>query len=236
MVTNAAPAPALLVSIPASNYVEKARWALQLAGIPFEEEKHVPVLAYRSTMPKGGRTVPLLKTGTLVLKDSADILEYCAQTMPSLYPNEEAKRLELLFDNHFGSHLRRVAWLFFPIIKFLIVKGNSVYEARVHNSWERLIKVAKEQEAKLGDGPVGSHFLAGPTFSAADITFCSHMALVIHPPELKYLSNYFSDEHIPADFRERIDALRQSKIGQFVYWCYKNRRPDVMTTMPRKTA
>ncbi|DAZ97902.1 TPA: hypothetical protein N0F65_012165 [Lagenidium giganteum] len=254
--------PALLVSIPASNYVEKARWALQLAEIPFEEEKHIALLAYRSTMPKGGKSVPLLKTSSFVLTDSSDILQYCAQKLPSLYPNDEAKKLELYYDTELGPHLRRftyymvfkdtaaakrvllqpldswfeflLAWLLFPLIKFLICQGMLIDEENAMKSWAKAVTVLEEQEAKLGDGPVGSQYLAGPTFSAADISFCAHMSLIVHPPEHKYISPYVTDDNIPPELRERVHKLRQSKLGQYVSWGYENHRPDMMVTIPKK--
>jgi len=100
---------ATLVSIPASNYVEKARWALQLTGIAFREEKWAPVFAYFSTKPKGGASVPLLVlplSKSAVLTNSSDILDFCAQTKPDLYPNEDTKKLELYYDTELGPHTR----------------------------------------------------------------------------------------------------------------------------------
>lgn len=100
---------ALLISIPASNYVEKARWALQLAKLPFEEDKFIPVVHAFNTRPKGGDIVPLLYFPSLkkVLTDSSDILDLCAQVLPSLYPTEETKALELYYDKELGSHARK---------------------------------------------------------------------------------------------------------------------------------
>ncbi|PNW81075.1 hypothetical protein CHLRE_07g342100v5 [Chlamydomonas reinhardtii] len=49
-----------LVSIPASHYCDRARWALDLAGIPFAEYGWPPLLHYRGTMPSGGKSVPVL--------------------------------------------------------------------------------------------------------------------------------------------------------------------------------
>lgn len=103
-------AAATLVSIPASNYVEKARWALQLAGVAFHEEKWAPLFVYLSTKPKGGRSVPVLALSSpkgAVLTDSSDILTYCAQKKPDLYPNEDTKQLELYYDTELGPHARR---------------------------------------------------------------------------------------------------------------------------------
>jgi glutathione S-transferase len=48
-----------LLTIPISHYCEKARWALERAGIPYREERHVQgvhqIVALRAS---GGITVP----------------------------------------------------------------------------------------------------------------------------------------------------------------------------------
>lgn len=118
--TTAADEMATLVTIPVSNFVEKARWALQLAGVTHTERKYAPVFAYVSTMPNGGKSVPLLvlpapplsdgihatATKPTVLTDSSDILDYCATKLPSLYPTPETKALELKFDKELGPFAR----------------------------------------------------------------------------------------------------------------------------------
>lgn len=100
---------AILVSIPPSNYVEKARWALQLASIPFEEHKYAPVQHRLATKPKGGLSVPLLYWPATKesLVDSSDILDLCARSLPSLYPTKETKQLEHFYDEELGPHARR---------------------------------------------------------------------------------------------------------------------------------
>jgi glutathione S-transferase len=98
------------VSIPASNYVEKARWALQLAKIPFVEVKHMPIFHRSSTKPLGGRSVPLLSLpdSKIVLRNSSEILDFCAKSEPSLYPNDGVKQRELYYDKEFGPATRVV--------------------------------------------------------------------------------------------------------------------------------
>ncbi len=49
-----------LISIPASHYCERARWALDLVGIPFVEYGWAPMLHYCGTIPVGGKSVPIL--------------------------------------------------------------------------------------------------------------------------------------------------------------------------------
>lgn len=73
--------PALrLLSIPPSNYVEKARWALDAVGAPYEEVGSIPLVHYRLTaLRRVGRSVPVLEfpgSDTAPLTDSSAILEW----------------------------------------------------------------------------------------------------------------------------------------------------------------
>jgi glutathione S-transferase len=106
-----------LVTIPFSHFCEKARWALEYAGVPFVEDGHVPLLHYRATLSAGGgRTVPVFVDGSTVLADSSDILRYADRLLPEerkLFPShthDEVTALEDRFDRKLGPHTRRVAY------------------------------------------------------------------------------------------------------------------------------
>ncbi|OWZ20455.1 hypothetical protein PHMEG_0005126 [Phytophthora megakarya] len=93
-------------------------------------------------------------------------------------------------------------------------------------SWSRIKTVLEEAEKELGDNPIGTRFLTGDTFSAADIALCSHVALLVLPPEHEFIAPYISMDSIQDPiFRSRFEELRRSKIGQCMLWCYKNKRP-----------
>jgi glutathione S-transferase len=108
--------PTRLITIPFSHFCEKARWALDRAGVDFVEDKHVPGFHLRATRPRGGRSVPLLCAGSEVVRDSTDILHWVdARLSPAqrLFPSEpalraEVERLEDRFDEVLGPHLRRL--------------------------------------------------------------------------------------------------------------------------------
>ena len=108
-----------LITIPPSHYCEKARWALEHAGIPYREEGHPPLLHRLATKTGGGgRTTPVLVAGKRVLTDSTDILrfiddEHAEGWRP--YPTDsqlrvEAEELEEIFDTRLGPHTRRLAY------------------------------------------------------------------------------------------------------------------------------
>jgi glutathione S-transferase len=68
----------VLITIPISHYCEKARWALDRAGIAYEERRHLPALHRVAVKRAGGKqTVPVLICDEVgVLSESADIIDY----------------------------------------------------------------------------------------------------------------------------------------------------------------
>jgi glutathione S-transferase len=122
-----------LITIPPSHYCEKARWALERAGIPYREEGHPPLLHRLATkLGRGGRTTPVLVAGKKVLADSTDILqfidvEHAEGWRP--YPTDsqlrvEAEELEEIFDTRLGPHTRRLAY-------FHLLQDNRLFLASV---------------------------------------------------------------------------------------------------------
>ena len=109
-----------LLTIPISHYCEKARWALDRAGIAYEEERHVQgvhqVVARRAG---GGTTVPVLVTGDRVLRESEDILRYADEHLPPerrLFPDDPAERSEVEalsreLDDGLGPDARRLIYV-----------------------------------------------------------------------------------------------------------------------------
>ncbi|MCO5165653.1 MAG: glutathione S-transferase family protein [Planctomycetes bacterium] len=109
-----------LVTIAVSHFCEKARWALDRAGLPYVEEAQAPLLHWAAAWRAGGgRTVPVLVTDDGVsLADSTDILRWVdARAGGGLYPADPAARrevddLEDLFDETLGPHVRRWVYAF----------------------------------------------------------------------------------------------------------------------------
>src|SRR5688572_12127115 len=93
-----------LITFRPSHYCEKARWALDRAGIPYREESHVPVFSWLATFRAGARrTVPALVTTGRVIPDSTDILRWVdEQTGGTLFPDAESAALENDFDRGLG--------------------------------------------------------------------------------------------------------------------------------------
>jgi glutathione S-transferase len=66
-----------LITIPISHYCEKARWALDRAGLDYREERHVQMVhRFAARRAGGGKTVPVLVAPEGVFAESEDILAY----------------------------------------------------------------------------------------------------------------------------------------------------------------
>jgi glutathione S-transferase len=109
--------PPVLVTISFSHYCEKARWALDRAGIEYREEPYVPIVHLAGTLRRRGRSTPLLAfPDGKILGDSTDILRWVELEKPgTLLPDDPAERkaideLEDLFDERLGPASRRIAY------------------------------------------------------------------------------------------------------------------------------
>jgi glutathione S-transferase len=107
-----------LITMPFSHYSEKARWALDFSGLPYQEDAWLPMLHLLATVPAGGRSVPVLIDGGAVLPDSTDILMHVDRLAPDgrrLLPDSPAERaavldLEEYCDRHVGTASR--SWIY----------------------------------------------------------------------------------------------------------------------------
>lgn len=113
------PAPLRLVTIGFSHYCEKARWALERAGLPFTEDRHPPVLHALAVKRAGGtRQTPLLVTPAGPLDESTAILRWIDAQGPAeraLFPADpalaaEVEALEDRFDQILGPATRRIIY------------------------------------------------------------------------------------------------------------------------------
>jgi glutathione S-transferase len=114
--------PGRLLTISYSHYCDKARWALERAGIAYRESAHLPVFHAPAVRRAGGkRGTPTLVTDEGVLGDSSDILAWVDRQRPTVAlfgkdaaDRAEILRLEELFDEELGPHTRR--WAYFQIL------------------------------------------------------------------------------------------------------------------------
>jgi len=156
----------LLVTIGPSHYCEKARWALERAGIVYEEEPHAPLLHWAYTLPRAKtRTVPLLLVeGEAPITDSTDILRYADRACrpdERLFPDDPAllpdvERLESRFDEELGPAARRLAYCYVTLDAKLFVglfaRSLPPGERRVFEHGERVFRALLRKAFKVSDG------------------------------------------------------------------------------------
>jgi glutathione S-transferase len=108
-----------LVTIPISHYCEKARWALERAGLAYREERHIQgVHRIAARRAGGGSTVPVLVTPDGVLAESEEILEWVDERTPPehrLFPSAPDERAEVVtlsrrLDERLGPSGRRLMY------------------------------------------------------------------------------------------------------------------------------
>ena len=241
--------PPRLITIPISHYCEKARWALELGGVPYREERHLQAIHWAHVWWAGrGLTAPVLVTPELTLTESADILRWVdARSDLRLYPEPEAAALEARFDAELGPHGRR--WMyhrvlgsrelirdygapgvprwerallpaFFPLVRRLIVRYLDVDDGTAAESRERVRAVFDEVGERLADG---RRYLVGEAFSAADLAFAALAASVIVPP--RYGIPLPQPDVLPEPFAAEVRAMREHPAGRFALRLYDQERP-----------
>jgi glutathione S-transferase len=116
--TSVSAAPARLITIPLSHYCEKARWALDRVGLPYQEEPHAPLFHRLATRRQGRGTVPVMVDASGCFVDSTEILVHTDAVGGGgrLYPCDTVLRrevdvLEEQFDTELGPHTRRWAYM-----------------------------------------------------------------------------------------------------------------------------
>lgn len=113
-----------LLEFPHSHYCEKARWALDYKGIPFQAVPIMPgfhMVTVRMYAPD--TSVPVLLTAHGTVQGSSSIIDYLEQHYPahSLTPADSAERqvclkIEHSMDERLGENLRRV--LYFRMLAY----------------------------------------------------------------------------------------------------------------------
>ncbi|MCA9594696.1 MAG: glutathione S-transferase [Myxococcales bacterium] len=109
--------PYRLVTMGPSHFCEKARWALSRAGVPYQEERHVPLYHAPASYRAGGRrTVPVLVTDSGTIADSTGILELADRHSGGRIYGEGgnvrrlSRELEEKLDARFGPDTRRFVY------------------------------------------------------------------------------------------------------------------------------
>jgi glutathione S-transferase len=98
-----------LITIPQSHFCEKARWVLDATGVAYEEDPHAAVAHLRATRAVGGKSVPILVDGDVVLRDSTDIARHADALAPPdrrlVPPSEDDRRAVLAIEDDLDETL-----------------------------------------------------------------------------------------------------------------------------------
>ena len=123
-----------LITIPISHYCEKARWALDRAGLAYREERHVQgIHRVAARRAGGGSTVPVLVTTDGSLGESEEILVWVDGRLDPeqrLFPAERDARDQVLhlsrrFDGAFGVRGRRLMYVHMLAARELALRFNN---------------------------------------------------------------------------------------------------------------
>ncbi len=243
-----------LITIPISHYCEKARWALDRAGIPYREERHIQgVHQIAARRAGGGNTVPVLVTPDGVLAESADILAWVDERTPAadrLLPDEpEVAALCRRFDEKLGPHGRRLMYVHVLKDKQLVLSFNNAgvprWEDRaIRLGWPLVLRFAKHRlEIRPGvehhDERVvwsefdhvaelladGRPYLCGERFTAADLTFAALAAPMVVPPEYTVRLPQPEDA-VPEEPRAMIERAREHPAGRHALDMFRRHRRE----------
>jgi len=238
-----------LITIPISHYCEKARWVLELARLPYREERHLQAIhSIYTRRAGGGTTAPVLVTPGGVLAESADIVRWAdAQAQLGLYPDADAGALEADFDAELGPHARR--WMYhrilghpdliraygvagvprwesaalpaaLPIVSRIIIRYLDIDDATAAESRDRVRTAFDDVAARLADG---RRYLTGDRFTAADLAFAALSAAVIVPT--RYGIRLPPVEELPEPFADEVRAMREHPAGRFALRLFDQERP-----------
>ena len=243
-----------LLTIPISHYCEKARWALDLAGIEYREERHVQgIHQIAARRAGGGKTVPVLVTPDGVLGESSDILAWVDERLPPdtrLFGGDrgEIEALCERFDEVLGPADRRLMYVHILPERKLLLSFNNAGVPR----WEdRLLRIGfpalsplvgrvlgirpgveVEDEAVVWRefdfaGELladGRPYLCGERFSAADLTFAALAAPCVVPKE--YTVALPQPENLPAKTVALVERAREHPAGLHALRMFReHRRP-----------
>ncbi len=153
-----------LVTIPISHYCEKARWALERAGLDYAEERHVQGISiFVARRAGGGETTPVLVADEGVFGESEQILRYADERLDEedrLFPadpplRDEVVELSRWLDEGLGPDGRRLMYAHMLTQRRQMLRVNNqgvpAWEDRVMTAlWPLATRLASR---RLGIGP-----------------------------------------------------------------------------------
>jgi glutathione S-transferase len=237
-----------LVTIPISHFCEKARWALERAGLEYTEERHVQgVHQFASRRAGGHGTLPVLVTAEGTFTESEWIVRYADQHLPPerrLFTGDpEVEQLCRWLDGGLGPDARRLIYAHMLPRKALMLPYNNqgvpAWEARALTAlypiavrWAtRELKITTLEDdrprvfnafdaiaERLADG---RRHLTGDRFTAADLTFACLAAAVIVPRN--YGVALPQPDALPEPVKQDVEAFRAHPAGAYALSLFATR-------------
>lgn len=255
----AAGEPPRLLTIPISHYCEKARWALERAGIEYVEEPHVQLVHRLAAMRTGaGHKVPVLVTADGALAESAAIVRWADVRLPEerrlVWPEGEAEiaALERGFDEGLGVEARR--WMYASLLdtevpfrfgtetlpaweRRLLPLGRPVFrlyaarylDAAPAEAAAALAAVEATFDAVEERIADGRRYLVGDRFSAADLAFAALSAAVLMPR--RYGVRLPQPSDLPPAVGATVECLRDRPAGRFALDLAERERPGAAASV-----
>ena len=241
-----------LLTIPISHYCEKARWALERAGLAYSEERHVQgVHVFVARRAGGGETVPVLIADEGVFNESEAILRYADRHLPKaarLFPagDTEVEELCRWLDGGLGPDGRRLMYRHMLGERGQMLRFNNQgvpgWEGRLlAGAWPLATRLAGRRLA-LGatsqDDDAASVFavfdriaerlsdgrprLCGEHLTAADLTFACLAASVVVPPE--YGVPLPQPDALPEHIARDVRGFREHPAGAYALELFRTER------------
>jgi len=241
-----------LLTIPISHYCEKARWALERAGLDYSEERHVQGVHVFVARRAGGReTVPVLITDEGVFNESEDILRYADRQLPEearLFPAGDAEVEELCrwLDEGLGPDGRRLMYRHMlgergQMLRFnnqgvprwegRLLAGIWPVATRLANRRLALDQATQDEDAARVFAAFdriaerlsdGRPRLCGERFTAADLTFACLSASVVVPPE--YGVPLPQPDELPEHIARDVRGFREHPAGAYALELFRTER------------
>jgi glutathione S-transferase len=203
------------------------------------------------TLRGGTSTLPVIEIDGARIGDSTRIIEKIEHRWPDphLYPQDPDERrraleLEDFFDEHCAHELRRVLFdpllehpelmaeatgadrrrggavvkALFPVVNRAVRMKYGVTPERAAEARQVVLAAMDRIEADLGP----SGYLAGDSFSVADLAAAAVLSPLVAPPEFPY--HQIDPARLPDDLREWREALTERPAFHFVLDMYSRHR------------
>lgn len=238
-----------LITIPISHYCEKARWALERAGVDFVEDAHLQIFHYlAATLAGGGRTVPVLTTPYGPLGESTEILRYADRwTQSKLFPSADDAEVSEWVQRFDEMGVQSRLWVYqhvLPHPKLAWRYGRAgvprwqsaalpvVYPMMSFMLRRHLAVDAAQAQLALdaclrvfdavADRLKAARFLVSDHFTAADLTFASLAAPLLMPRQ--YGVPLVPVDELPPNARVTVERMRPHPAGQYALRLFAEER------------